>query len=146
MITDAQLRCSNNQSLTGAAATTTSTNTIDLLSANTNMGIGDRRRARVQVGTAFTGGTSVQALYVQSANADLSSSDTLATGEVIADADAVAGKVLMDIIAPSNTKRYVGFKYVTVVGAGTHTTGTIGFAGIVADTDQQPYLPANLGR
>lgn len=143
MITDAQLRCSNNQSLTGAAATTTSTNTIDLLSANTNMGIGDRRRARVQVGTAFTVGTSVQALYVQSANADLSSSDTLATGAVIADADAVAGKVLMDIIAPSNTKRYVGFKFVTL---GTHTTGTIGFAGIVADTDQQPYLPANLGR
>ena len=143
MITDAQLRCSNNQSLTGAAATTTSTNTIDLLSANTNMGIGDRRRARVQAGAAFTGGTSVQVLYVQSANADLSSSDTLATGAAIADASAVAGAVLMDIIVPNNTKRYVGFKYVTL---GAHTTGTIGFAGIVADTDQQPYLPANLGR
>lgn len=143
MITDAQLRCSNNQSLTGAAATTLSTNTIDLLSANTNMGIGQRRRVRVQVGTAFTGGTSVQANYVQSANADLSSADILATGTAVVDASAVAGKVLMDIIAPNNTKRYVGIQYVTV---GTHTTGTIGFAGIVADTDQQPYLPANLGR
>lgn len=143
MITDAQLRCSNNQSLTGAAATTLSTNTIDLLSANTNMGIGQRRRVHVQVGTAFTGGTSVQANYVQSANADLSSADILATGTAVADASAVAGKVLLDIIAPNNTKRYAGIQYVTV---GTHTTGTIGFAGIVSDTNQQPYLPANLGR
>lgn len=143
MITDAQLRCSENQSLTGAAATTTSTNTIDLLSKNSNIGIGARRRAVVTVGAAFTGGTSVQALYVQSDNADLSSSDTLATGTAVVDASATVGAVLMDIIVPNNTKRYVGFKYVTV---GTHTTGTIGFAGIVSDTDQQPYVPANLGR
>lgn len=143
MYTDAQLRCSQAQSLAGAAATTTSTNTIDLLSANTNMGLGQRRRGLVTAGAAFTGGTSVQVLYVQSANADLSSSDTLATGAAVADAAATAGATLFDQILPDNTKRYVGFKYVTL---GIHTTGTIGFAGVVSDTDKNPYLPAVTGR
>ncbi len=141
MYTDAQLRPSEGQSLAGAAATTTSTNTIDLLSANANMGRGRQRRAIAKVTTAFTGGTSVQALFVQSDNADLSSSDTLSAGAVVADAAATLGATLLDVVVPDNTKRYVGFKYVTL---GTHTTGAV-WAGTVADTDRQPYLPSQTG-
>lgn len=141
MITDAQLRPSENQSLAGAATTTTSTNTIDLLTGNANLGRGRVRRAVVKVTTAFTGGTSVQALLVQSDAADLSNSDTLGTGPAVADAAATVGVTLMDIAIPDNTKRYVGFKYVTV---GTHTAGGV-WAGIVSDTDRQPYLASQTG-
>lgn len=142
MYTDAQLRPSEAQSLAGAAATTTSTNTIDLLAPATNIGRGRTRRAYASIVTTFTGGTSVQALFVQSANADLSSSDTLATGPVVLTAAATVGSApLLDVNIPDNTKRYVGFKYTTV---GTTTTGAVS-AYVVADTDRQPYLPANTG-
>lgn len=140
-ITDAQLRPSQAQSLVGAGATTTSTNVIDLLSPATNLGRGRPRRALSVVTTAFAGGTSVQALLVQSANPDLSSSDTLATGPTVVTASATAGTKLLDVAIPDNTKRYVGYKYVTV---GTATAGAVS-SYVLADTDQQPYLPANTG-
>jgi len=141
MYTDAQLRPSQAQSLVGAAATTTSTNTIDLLSPSTNVGRGRPRRAYATAVQAFAGGTSVQALFVQSANADLSSADVLAAGPTYTDANATLGRVLLDVVIPDNTKRYVGFQYVTV---GTHTGGAVS-AYIVADTDRQPYLPSQTG-
>lgn len=141
MITDAQLRPSQAQSLAGAAATTVSTNTIDLLSASANIGRGRPRRAFATIVTAFTGGTSVKADFIQSANADLSSPDVLAAGLVVVTANAAIGKKLLDVVIPDNTKRYVGFQYTTV---GTTTTGAVS-AYVVADTDQQPYLPAVTG-
>lgn len=142
MIIDAQLRFSDAQSLAGAAATTVSTNAIDLLSANRNIGRGQPMRIQALVGAAFTGGTSVQAQVIQSANANLSSPDVLTSGPVVADAAAVAGYELLDIPVPDVTKRYLGVQYVTL---GTHTTGTIGSAHLVSDTDHQPYMPAVTG-
>lgn len=141
MITDAQLRFSLAQSLAGAAATTVSTNSEDLLAANRNLGRGQPMRGIVTVDTAFTGGTSVQVQYIQSANSNLSSPDVLASGPVVTDANATIGAKLFDQQLPDNTKRYVGFQYVTV---GTHTTGALS-AHIVSDTDFNPYLPAVTG-
>jgi hypothetical protein len=141
MITDAQLRLSQAQSLIGAAATTVSTNTIDLLSANTNLGRGRPRKIFAEITTALAGGTSVRAEFIQSANSDLSSPDVLVVGPTFADAAALAGVKLLDVTIPDNTKRYVGVQYVTI---GTHSAGQV-WAGVVADTDRQPYLPANTG-
>lgn len=133
MYTDAQNRFSSAQSLAGAAATTVATNCIDLLSANRNVGRGYPKRILVTAGTAFTGGTSVQVQVIQSANSDMSSPDVLASATAVADASATAGAKLADMAIPDVTKRYLGLQYVTV---GIHTTGTIGFAGIVELTDE----------
>lgn len=142
MYTDAQLRPSQAQSLAGAAATTVSTNVIDLLSPATNLGRGRMRRAFSTAVQSFTGGTSVQVQLIQSANPDLSSPDVLATGPVVNDAQATAGGgPLLDVAIPDNTKRYVGFRYITL---GTHTAGSVS-SYVVADTDRQPYLPAQTG-
>lgn len=141
MYTDAQLRPSQAQSLAGAAATVNSTNTIDLLSPATNVGRGRPRRAFSTVTTAFAGGTSVQVNFVQSANADLSSPDILAAGPTFTTANATLGRVLLDVVIPDNTKRYVGFTYTTV---GTMSAGAVS-SYVVADTDRQPYLPSQTG-
>jgi hypothetical protein len=130
MITDAQNRPSNNQSLAGAAATTTSTDSIDLLTSNRNPGR-SMLRAVCHVTTAFTGGTSVQAQLISSENANLSSPTVLASGPVVADADAVAGAELLDVPMPDVSDRYLGYRYVTV---GTHTTGSVS-SHIVGGTD-----------
>jgi hypothetical protein len=145
MITDAELRPSQNQFLTGAAATTTSTNTVDLLAAANDQGRGYPRRALATVSAAFAGGTSVQALLVESANADLSSSTTLVTGAAVVTADAVAGKVLMDVVIPQTTKRYIGFKY-TTVGTMTGATSNGVSAHFLAETNRPNTVPANTGR
>ncbi|HEX8421170.1 MAG TPA: hypothetical protein VF638_14285 [Sphingomonas sp.] len=140
MYTDAQLRPSQAQALT-AAGTTVSTNVIDLLSPSTNLGRGRPRKAYASVVTAMVGGTSVQAQFVQSANADLSSPDVLAVGLTTNTAQATVGRVLIDVVIPDNTKRYVGFQYVVT---GTFTAGAVS-AYVLADTPQQPYLTANTG-
>lgn len=139
MYTDAQNRFSNNQAVT--TGTQVSTNALDLLSANSNIGIGAKRQVVVQVTAPLVGGTSVRAEFIQSANANLSSPDVLAVGPTVAVANLTAGAKLLDIAAPNTTKRYVGVQYVSV---GTFTSGTV-FAGIVAETDHNPYVPANTG-
>lgn len=131
MYTDAQNRFSNSQSLAGAAATTVSTNTIDLLTANRNPGRSGQLRAVVHVMTAFTGGTAVYAQLISSASANLSSPTVLATGPTVADAAALAGVELLDVPVPDTAQRYLGVQYVTT---GTHTTGAVS-AHIVAATD-----------
>lgn len=141
MYTDAQLRPSQAQSLVGAGATTVSTNTIDLLSPNANIGRGRVRRAYTSATTAFVGGTSVKVDLIQSANADLSSPDILIGGAVVPVANAGLGRVLLDVAVPDNTKRYIGFQYTTV---GTFTAGAVS-SYLVSDTDRQPYLPAQTG-
>lgn len=143
MYTDAQLRFSNGQSLAGAAATTVSTNTVDLLSANNNnIGIGFPRRIEVQVAVPFAGGTSVRAEIIESANADLSSPTVIAVGPTVTTANATAGATLLDVVVPNTRRRYLGVQYVTV---GTHSAGSV-HAHLVLEADHQPYLPANLGR
>lgn len=143
MYTDAQLRPSEAQSVVGAAGNYVSTNTIDLLAAVNNHGRGQPRRAYVVMSTALAGATDIKAQYIQSSNADLSSPDVLIDGAVVTAANAVAGAVLMDAALPDNTKRYVGFRFVTT-GLNA-TTGAVS-AYLVADTDYNPYLPSNTGR
>lgn len=132
MITDAQNRPSYNQSMAGAAATTVSTDSVDLLSANRNIGRNHPARAYATITVAMAGGTSIQAQLIESANADLSSPTVLASGPVVAEADAVAGKVLLDVPLPDTAKRYVGFQFVKL---GTHSAGSVS-ALFVANTDR----------
>lgn len=141
MITDAQLRLSGAQSMNGTG-TVVSTNTVDLLSANRNIGRGQPARGVVTVDATMAGGTSIQPQFIQSANADLSSPDVLASGPVVALAGLVAGAKIWDHPLPDNTKRYVGYQYVrvgTFSGAGTLS------AHIVSDTDFNNYVPSNTG-
>ena len=133
MYTDAQLKFSDAQSLVGAAATTVATNALDLLSANRNVGRGYPKRIIALVGTAFAGGTSVQVQVIASASANMSSPTVLISGPVVADASATAGAELLDVPIPDTYLRYLSVQYVTL---GTHTTGTVGFAGIVETTDE----------
>lgn len=133
MYTDAQNRPSNNQSLVGAAGTTVSTDSVDLLTANRNIGRASVPiRAIATLTTALAGGTSVQAQLIESDNADLSSPTVLASGPTVAEADGVAGAVLIDAPMPNTSARYVGFQYVTV---GVHTAGAVS-AHFVANTDR----------
>lgn len=140
MITDAQLRPSNQQDLaTPAAGTITSTNSVDTLDENNNLGRGYPIRGVVTADVALAGGTSLNIQFVQSDNADLSSSDTLASTGAVATAS--LPDPLWDFQLPDTTKRYVGFKYVTV---GDFTAGAVS-AHIVETAGYQPYLPANTG-
>jgi hypothetical protein len=141
MIMDAQNRPSNAQAIT--TGTQVSTDSIDLLSASDNPGRGGAPlRAIALVSATLTGGTSVQAQLISSANANLSSPTVLASGPVVAEAAAIAGKVLMDVPIPDVAERYLGFQYVNV---GTHGAGTV-TAGIVGGTDRPSSLiPMNLG-
>lgn len=141
MIVDAQNRPSNVQAIT--TGTQVSTDSIDLLSANDNPGRGGTPlRAVALVAVTLTGGTSVQAQLISSANANLSSPTVLASGPVVAEAAAVAGKVLMDVPLPDVGERYLGFQYVTV---GTHGAGAVS-AQIVGGSDRPSSLvPMNLG-
>ena len=138
-IIDAQNRPSNAQSLAGAAATTVSTDSIDLLSANRNVGRGRPIRAQALVGTAFTGGTSVQAQLITSASSNLASPTVIGTGAVLA--NPAAGVSLLDVSIPGTAQRYLGFQFTTI---GIMTTGTVN-AHIVADTTNQPYITSNTG-
>jgi hypothetical protein len=143
MITDAQLRLSNQQDLaTPGAGTIKSTNVVDLLAANRNIGRGQPMRLVVTCDEAFADGTS---LNIQMVDDD---ADTLPTPAVLAQTGVVTtanlagkGEVLWDIPLPDNTQRFIGLQYVTL---GDFTTGKVS-AHIVAESDYQPYLPANTG-
>jgi hypothetical protein len=138
MYTDAQLRPSFAQAIAGTG-TLTSTNTIDLLSANRNLGRGQPMRLIVTVDTAFTGGTGFTPRLVQSPNADLSGATTIGTGATAV--TPAAGVTLWDASLPDNTQRYIGFQYDR---AGTYTAGAVS-AHVLSDTDYQPYLPSVTG-
>ena len=95
----------------------------------------------VNVGTAFTGGTSLDVKYVNSASADLTSLVVLASTGAIVEASLTAGARLLRLRVPANTLRYVGLQFVTV---GTHSTGTIN-AGLVRDADTNRVYSAETG-
>jgi hypothetical protein len=117
MILDAQNIFSASQALTATAA---STDIIDL-------GVGGdlgrtEMRCRVSVPTAFSGGTSVQAVLQTDDNAGFSSATALFSSPVIAVASLTAGAIMMDIPVPSETERYLRVNYVVV---GTPTAGAV---------------------
>jgi hypothetical protein len=141
MIMDAQNRPSNAQAVTGTG-TLVSTDSIDLLTANRNVGRSFAMRMVAVLPTALAGGTSIQAQLIESANSNLSSPTVLASGPTVALASAIAGAEILDVPIPGTTKRYLGVQYVlvgTFSGAGTVT------AGVVAETDNQPYPAMNTG-
>ncbi len=143
-ITDAQLRFSNEQDLaTPAAGTITGTNVLNLLAAVNNLAMVDRLELVVTVDATFAGGTSVNVLFVESDNADLSSSTTLAQSGAILTAaiPALGGEPLWQTPLPNTSKKYVGVKYVTL---GDFTTGLIS-AHLVEAFTRGLYLPANTG-
>jgi hypothetical protein len=142
MITDAQNRPTTvSQAITGTG-TVVSTDSIDLLTANRNVGRGFALRMYAVVTTALAGGTSIQVQMIQSANANLSSPDVLASGAVVALASAVAGARLLDAPIPGTTKRYLGLQFVLV---GTFTGAGAVQGGVVAETDNMPYPTMNTG-
>lgn len=143
MITDAQNRPTTvSQAITGAAGTTVSTDSIDLQTANRNIGRAFPMRMVAVVTVALAGGTSIQAQLIQSASSNLSSPDVLASGPVVALANATAGAVLLDVPIPGTTKRYLGVQFVTV---GTFSGAGAVQADVVAESNNQPYPTMNTG-
>lgn len=106
-----------------------------------NLGRGRVIRVKVTVDTTFTsGGAGTLAVnYVQSANSDLSSPDILASVPVTALAGLVAGNSLLDIVAPDNTKRYVGFQ--AIVATAAMTAGAL-TAQLLLNTNSPSLYPA----
>ncbi len=142
MITDAQNRPSYLQSIAAAPGTIVSTDSIDLLTANRNIGRSGPLRAVVNVITALAGGTNITAQLITSASSNLASPTVIATGSAVVLASATAGAKVMDVAIPGTAQRYLGFQYVTT---GTFTgAGTVS-AHIVAETDNQPYVAMNTG-
>lgn len=142
MITDAQNRPTTvAQAITGTG-TVVSTDSIDLLSANRNVGRSFGMRMFCNVTVALAGGTSIQAQLIQSANSNLSSPDVLASGPTVALASAIAGAELLDVPIPGTSKRYLGLQFVLV---GTFTGAGAVQGGVVSETDNQPYPTMNLG-
>lgn len=142
MITDAQNRPTTvSQAITGTG-TVVSTDSIDLLTANRNVGRSFPMRVYCNVTVALAGGTSIQAQLIQSANANLSSPDVLASGPVVPLASAVAGAELLDTAIPGTTKRYLGLQFVLT---GTFTGSGAVQGGVVSETDNQPYPTMNTG-
>ena len=142
MITDAQNRPSFNQAITGGPSTVVSTDSIDLLTANRNIGRSGPIRAHSVVTTALAGGTSIQVQLITSANANLSSPTVIATGAVVPLASATAGAELFDQAVPGTAQRYIGFQYVLL---GTFTGAGAVSSHLVAETDNQPYPTMQTG-
>lgn len=115
MITDAQLTFSSAQAITADAA---SANQIDLTTARDLSRTGAQGlRLVVLVTTTFATLTSLTVTVRQSAAADMSSPDVIATGPTVtlASGGLAAGKVLLDIpwpsVYPLASKRYLDLNY-----------------------------------
>lgn len=133
-MTDRETTFSNLQAVT--TGTQVSTDKYDTGLANhPNINTSKGLQVLVQVGTAFTGGTSLTVNFVESAASDLSSPTVLATSGVIAEASLTAGARLMAVPVPRTSKRYLGLQFVTV---GTHGAGTV-WGGIVRDIDDTAF-------
>ncbi len=140
MITDAQNRPSFQQSLVGSG-TIVSMESIDLLTTNRNIGRSFASRMFASLTSTLAGATSVQAQLIESANANLSAPTVLASGPVVAVANATAGVEILDVPIPGTSKRYLGTQYI-LVGAASGGAVT---AVAVSETDNQPYIAMNTG-
>lgn len=120
-ILDALLRLSDAQAFSADAYTT---NTIDLLAANRDIGSGTPMAALISIDVAadFTTGDEVYTFeLVESANADLTSHTVIASRDFTA-AQLVAGAQFIIPIPPGTpTKRYLGGRF---DGSGTTPTVT----------------------
>jgi len=142
MITDAQNRPTTVAQIITGTGTVVSTDSIDLQTANRNVGRGFPMRMYCNVTVALAGGTSIQAQIIESANANLTSPTVLASGPVVLLAAAVGGAEILDAPIPGTTKRYLGLQFVL---AGTFSGAGAVQGGVVAETDNQPYVTMNTG-
>jgi hypothetical protein len=145
MYMDAQNRPSNAQSVAAAVGTIVSTDSIDMLTALDAPGRAFPLRAWAGMVSALTsaGAATIQAQLIESDNSNLSSPTVLASGPVLALADASAGAELIDVPLPDTSKRYLGFQY--LIAGATSTGGTV-TSGIVGGTDRPATLiPMNTG-
>lgn len=141
MITDAQNRPSNAQPLAGAlGATIISTDSIDLLTANRNVGRTFPMRMHASLQAPLAGG-SVRAEIIESPNGNLTGGTVIAVGPTIT-AGSAAGTKLLDHPIPGTRQRYLGVQY---VGSGAAITGGTVTAHVVAETDNQTYPAMNTG-
>lgn len=151
MITDSLLQLDAANALIRAAATYTSTNTIDL-SVNREIGAGEPLKMLYNVDVAFAGGTSVQPQIITSAAANLGTPTVIDAGITILTAALVQGalfaRYIPEIISPigaaggvgglgSVGQRYFGVQYVSV---GVFTVGSIS-ARIVVDAPDVKIYP-----
>lgn len=144
MITDAQLTFSDAQAVT---VTAPSANQIDLTVARNLARSGARgMRLVVLATTAFAAGTSVQVTVRQSAAANMSSPDIIATGPVVITANLTRGSKLLDIPFPDAdpvaAKQFLDLNYTV---AGVYTAGAVS-AFIVLDDEGGELRLGNIGR
>lgn len=152
MITDSLLQLDAANALIRAAATYTSTNTIDL-SVNREIGAGEGMKMLYNVDVAFAGGTSVTPQIITSASANLSTPTIIDAGITIVTAALVIGamfaRYIPEILSPigaaggvggvgSVGQRYLGVQYVSV---GVMTVGSIS-ARVVHDVADVKIYPA----
>lgn len=115
-ILDNELTFSNAQAVT---ATAVSTNVVDL-GVDRDIGVGEPVYFAVQVGTGFTGLTSLTVTLQTSA--DNSTWSTLYQSAAIPVASLTEGAQPVRVVVPSSTKRYLRVNYTV---AGTGTAGTV---------------------
>jgi len=130
------------QSLIGAAATTTSTNVVDLAGVGTgntarDLGQGAGLEIMVEVVQAFAGGTSMQVALVVADDAAISVNvETIIQEAPLVIANLPAGTLIpihLDRAAPLPAKRYMALQYTTV---GTMTGGSV-VAAVVRDVQDK---------
>lgn len=172
MFLDSQLILDSNTSLALVAGSYPSANVIDFLGMgvgtapanyfgvqNTvwgeDIGIGDGAsppNILCVVGTAFAGGTSVNVQLQESVDSGPTGAPpyspnawtTIAETGVLLDAVLTAGQKIAEFTIPPRAPgqafpRFFRLQYVT---AGTHTAGTIAFAGILTGRDDAPIYPS----
>lgn len=137
MITDAQARFAQGQTVT-AAGTTISQNIYDTIVPH-NIGRGEPLRLVVTADSTFAGGGNLYFTYEQSSNPDGSNSDVLGTSQTFS--APTAGTVFWDIHIPQNSKRFV---FLRVTSTGTYTAGAFS-AHIVHASSWQNNAAANTG-
>ena len=139
MLIDAQLAVSTNQVVT---VTAVSTSAIDTGGSSPvrNVGWGEEMRMMVQTATtvAAAGAATVTFEVIQADDAALTTNvETLISSAAIGKAALTAGGPLpLDVVLPSNTRRYIGVRY--TVGTGPLTAGAF-TAALVHDTDRQKF-------
>jgi hypothetical protein len=127
---------------TAITVSANSTNTLDLLNGR-DLGVGDNDiDLAVNIGTAFSGGTSL--VVAMQASADNSTFYVIAQSRAYLTAELTSGKKLLPINIPAMDgilgvlkPRYLRLAY-TVVG--TYTAGTL-YAGLVMDREDRLYYP-----
>jgi hypothetical protein len=146
MILDKLLRLAEAQAISGTTATV-STNTIDLGNSTVkrDIGVGEALVLLIHIAVAL-GGTTPTALFefIQSANADLSSPDVLATSGTISGAANAPAGAQFELPIPQGriTKRYIG---VRVTLGGTSPTITYSAELQPASMASRP-LPTNYAK